>query len=103
MFLALSLMLGTFLVLMDGTFNMVFVASSKFGSESEVLGGGDDVLAGARHSEAQQTLKLAVSRRSADYVYHASFRLRILGLKNSGLHFVRSASSMQTSASELAR
>lgn len=49
---------------------MAFVAFSKFGSEFEVLGRGDDVLAGERHSEAQQT-----RGESADYVYHGSLTL----------------------------
>ena len=58
----------------DGeTFNMALVAFSKFNSESEVLGGGEDVMAGERHSEAQQTLKLAVSRRTMFTTRHLGF------------------------------
>lgn len=38
-----------------------------------MLGGGGDVLAGDRHSEAQQTLKLAVSRRTTFTTRHLGF------------------------------
>lgn len=61
---------------------MAFVAFSKFGSESEVLGGGDDVLAGERHSEAQQIFKFAVSRRTAFPTRHLG--LNYWDLENQG-------------------